>query len=229
MIRSIVPQLVRKDLLLWRRLIVVFYGVSLACMAAVGMLYGRVPDQVLRNLGFSLLITPLGTLGMVLLMQTNVFEKAKSTQPFILSLPVTIRQFTLAKLIVNIPVFGVLWLITAAATLWFAFGLGLLPLGSLPMVIMMLVGVFVAYIGILCISLLSQSLGTTILGILFVDIATMACLWAIALFEPIRSHVWGPVAVWNGPAIGIVAVQALLAVAGVVVTLSVQTRRRDFV
>ena len=40
-------------------------------------LHGRVPHRVLVNMGFALLITPLGTLGIVLLMQTNVFEQAK--------------------------------------------------------------------------------------------------------------------------------------------------------
>ena len=125
MTHAIVRQLVRKDFLIWRRLILIFYGVSLTCIAVLGVLYGRIPDRVLVNLGGTLLITPVGTLGMVLMMQTNVFEKAKSTQPFIMSLPVTVREFTLAKLVVNVPVFGALWLVTTGAAFWFAFGLDL--------------------------------------------------------------------------------------------------------
>jgi hypothetical protein len=49
-----------------------------------------------------LLVAPVGTLGVVLAMQRNVFEKTKATQPFIMSLPVTVRDFTLAKLLVNV-------------------------------------------------------------------------------------------------------------------------------
>lgn len=229
MSHSIVPQLVRKDLLLWRRLIAIFYGVSLACIALLGLLYGRVPNYLLLNVGFTLLITPVGTLGVVLLIQTNVFEKAKSTQPFILSLPVTLRQFTVAKLLVNVPVFGVLWLVTSATAFWFAFGLDLLPAGTLPMLIMIFAGVFVAYIGILCVSLLSQSLGLTILGIGFCEIGTSVYLWMIAYLDPIRTHLYGPVAVWNGPVSAILAAQASLAIAALVATLRVQTGRRDFV
>ncbi len=166
---SIVPQLVRKDFLLWRRLILIFYGLSVASIALAGLLHGNVPDRVLLNLGFTLLITPVGTLGVVLLMQTNVFEKAKSTQLFIMSLPVTAREFTVAKLLVNVPTFGALWMVTTAAIFSYAFGLGLLPPGSIPMVTMVCLGVFVAYTGILCVSLLSQSLGVTILAILFFE------------------------------------------------------------
>lgn len=226
---SIVAQLVRKDLRLWRRLILTFYGVSLAGMAAVPLLHGHIPDFALMNLGFTLMIAPVATLGIVLLMQTNVFEKAKSTQPFIMSLPVTVRQFTLAKLLVNVPVFGVLWLVTTAAAFWFAFGLEVVPPGMMPMMTMIFLGVFVAYTGILSVSLLSQSLGTTILGILFFEVGTSAYLWVVAYLEPIGSHVFGPVAIWNRTAVGIVALQALVAATAVVATLTIQTRRRDFV
>jgi hypothetical protein len=229
MTRAIVPQLVRKDLLIWRRLILIFYGVSFACIAAVGALYGRIPDRVLVNLGFTLLVTPVGTLGIVLLMQTNVFEKAKSTQPFIMSLPVTVREFTLAKLLVNVPVFGVLWLVTAGAALWFAFGLDLLPLGTLPMMTMVFLGVLVAYVCILGVSLLSQSLGITILAITFFEIGTSAYLWVIVFLDPIRSSLYGPVAVWNSTAIVILTTQAFAAVAATVATLVIQNGKRDFV
>ncbi len=118
---------------------------------------------------------------------------------------------------------------TTAAIFSYTFGLGLLPPGSIPMVTMVCLGVFVAYTGILSVSLLSQSLGVTILAILFFEVGTSAYLWAMVLTEPIGSHVFGPVAVWNGLAVGVVVVQALAAVATVAATLAVQTRRRDFI
>ena len=94
---------------------------------------------------------------------------------------------------------------------------------------MVCLGVFVAYTGILSVSLLSQSLGVTILGILFCETATSAYLWTIVLFGPIGRHVYGPVAVWNASAAAVLAAQALVAVAAIAATLVVQTRRRDFV
>jgi hypothetical protein len=225
---SIVPQLVRKDFMIWRRLILIFYVVSFVCIAGVGLLHGRVPDLVLSNLGFTLLISPVGTLGVVLLMQTNVFEKAKATQPFILSLPVTARDFTLAKLLINIPVFGVLWLVTAAAAFGYAFGLGILPPGAIPLLTMAFLGVFLAYCGILSVSMLTQSLGITILAILFFEVGTSLYLWAVALTGPIAQHAGGPVAVWNRAALAVVTAQVVVAVAVIVTTLLLQSRRRDF-
>jgi ABC-type sugar transport system permease subunit len=96
-------------------------------------------------------------------------------------------------------------------------------------VLFMLIAYPVAYTGILSVSLLSQSLGVTILAILFFEVGTSAYLWAIVLADPIGSHVFEPAAVWNGLAVGVVVVQALAAVATVAATLAVQTRRRDFV
>ncbi|MBZ0114113.1 MAG: hypothetical protein K8J08_16740 [Thermoanaerobaculia bacterium] len=229
MTHTIIPQLVRKDLLIWRKLILIFYGVSLATIALVAVLYGRIPDRALLNIGFTLLITPVGTLGVVLLIQSNVFEKAKSTQPFIMSLPLTVREFTLAKLLFNVPVFGLLWLVTTGSAFGFAFGLPLLPLGAVPLMTMMFLGVFVAYLYILGVSLLSQSLGITILGIMFFELATSAYLWLAAFLEPIASNVWGPVPVWNTTAIGIVTMQVLLAAAALVGILAVQSKKRDFI
>ena len=229
MTNVIIPQLVRKDLLIWRKLILIFYAVSLTTIGLVGVLYGRIPDRVLLNIGFTLLITPVGTLGIVLMIQTNVFEKVKSTQPFIMSLPLTVREFTLAKLLVNVPVFGALWLVTTGTAFWFAFGLALLPLGAVPMVTMTFLGVFVAYIYILAVSLLSQSLGITIIGIMVFEVGTSAYLWVIVLLDPISRNVWGSIPVWNPTAIGIVTLQVFLAVAAVFAIPVFQNRKRDFI
>lgn len=74
-----------------------------------------------------------------------------------MSLPVTATEFTLAKLLVNIPVFASVWLVATSTAFYFAYWLGLLPAGSVPYVTMIFLGIFVAYICILCVSLLSQS------------------------------------------------------------------------
>ena len=89
-------------------------------------------------------------------------------------------------------------------------------------------GVFVASICILCVSLLSQSLGMTVLAIMFFEILTVAYLWWLVLFfAPIRNVVTGSQVVWNSTAVTVVVLQAVVAVAAVTTTLSLQCRRRD--
>ncbi len=226
---SIIPQLIQKDLMLTRKMILAFCLVSLAGVAAIALLFGRLPGWALVNIGFLLLMSPAATCGLVLLMTTVVFEKEKSTQAFIMSLPVTPRQFTIAKLLVNIGVFGVFWMAISAIAFYFAFGRGFFPPGTMPFVVMVLLGAFVAYIGILSVSLWRQSLGITVLSIALFEMGTSAYLWVVAYMEPISAHVHGPVAVWNPAAIGIVSAQALVVITLIAATLVFQGRKRDVI
>ncbi len=226
---SIVPQLVAKDFRLMRRVVATFALVSLVFIALLAALYGRVPNWVMFNFGFILLVSPAGTCGIVVLMKTNVFEKEKATQPFIMSLPVTVREFTRAKLWVNLPIFAGFWLLITVVGFYFAFGLHLFPLGAVPFITMVFLGILVAYACILSTSLLSQSLGVTILAITLFEVASSAYLYAAAYSEPIRSHILGPVMVWNPTAIAIVAAQILVVLSVLSATLLIQNGKRDFI
>ena len=228
MTTTIIPQLVRKDLMITRKVILVFGLVGLASVVLIDQLFGRLPAWALVNLGLVLLLSPAATCGIVLLMKTVVFEKEKSTQLFILSLPVSVKQFTWAKLMVNLPVFGVFWLAISAIGFHFAFGRGLFPAGAIPFVVMVFMGGFVAYAGILGVALWRQSLGLTVLAIALLEMGTSVYLWVIAYLEPVSAFVHGPEAVWNGTAIGIVALQALAALAMLSAAVFVQGRKRDF-
>jgi hypothetical protein len=225
----IIVRLIIKDLLIWRKLILSFCGASAACVALLAVLYHRIPYLVFMNLGFTLLVTPTAALGIVLLMQTNVFEKAKSTQHFIMSLPLTPSDFMLAKLLVNVPVFAVIWLAISLAAFYFAFGLGLLPAGCVPYMTMVFLGIFVAYICILSVSMSTQSLGTTVAAIMFFEVLTSAYLWMILYLDPIRSVIDGTDVVWNSTEITILVIQTVSAMAAVVLALFLQSRKRDFI
>ncbi len=229
MTTSVVSHLVAKDLRLNSRIILAFCLVSLAFVAILSLLWDHVPFAVLANFGFILLVGPAGTCGIVVLMKTNVLEKEKSTQAFIMSLPITVREFTRAKLWVNLPVFGLFWAAITAAGFYFAFGRGLFPLGAVPFVTMVFLGGFVAYSCILAVSLLSQSLGITVLCIALFEAATSGYLWIVVFLKPIAQHIWDKQPVWNETAIAIVAAQVLVAVSAIAVTVLIQNTKRDFI
>ena len=118
---------------------------------------------------------------------------------------------------------------TTGAAFYFAFGLKVLPAGTVPYMTMLFVGVFLAYIGILCVSLLSQTLGVTVIAIMAFEIGTSVYLWIVLYLEPVRSFVDGTNIVWNSTALGIVAIQVLVAISLLAATLYFQSRKRDFV
>ena len=226
---SIIPQLVRKDFLIMRKTILIFCLVSLVSIGILSMLYGRIPNWVLVNIAFIFLLAPAVTCGIVLLMKTIVFEKEKSTQLFVLSLPVTAKQLTLSKLLVNIPIFGAFWLVVSGVAFYFAFGLGVFPQGTVPFITMVFLGVFVAYICILSVSLLFQSLAITVLSIMIFELGTSAYLWTIVFLDPIQKHVYSSEAVWNSTAITIVTTQVVVAIFMISMTLHIQNKKRDFI
>ncbi len=229
MSRSIIPQLVRKDFKLMRGVIFTFALISLSSIGLLAFLFGKVPEWVLINIAFVMLMGPAATCGIVMLMKTNVFEKEKSTQPFILSLPVSAKQFTQAKMLINLPVFLGFWLVVAFAVFYFAFGRGLFAPGAVPFVTILFLGVFVAYSCILSTSLLSQSLAITVLSIAIFEMGTSAYLWTVVYLDPIARHINGPVMVWNTTALAIVGTQITVAVLALLFTLHMQSRKRDFI
>lgn len=226
---SVVPQLVRKDFLMMRKTILIFCLVMFASIAAICLIFGRVPNVVFFNLGITLLIAPAITCAIVLLMKTIVMEKQKSTQLFIMSLPVTVKEFTLSKLLLNLPVFTVFWLVIAGVAFYFSFDRGVFPYGTVPFITMIFLGVFVAYVCVLSVALIYQSYGVTVITMLCVELGTPTYLWVIAYLEPINSHVYGQQMVWNSTAIGIAVTQILIAVLILTMTWHIQSKKRDFI
>jgi hypothetical protein len=226
---SIIPLLVKKDFMIMRKTILICCLVCLASIVIISMLFGRVPNWAFINLGITLLIVPAGTCGMMLLMRTIVFEKEKSTQLFIMSLPVTVKEFTVSKLLVNLPLFFAFWLVISGVAFYFSFGLGIFPYGTVPFITMIFLGIFVAYIGILSVSLIYQSISITIFTMCFLELGTPAYLWIIAFLEPINSHVYDAHMVWNSTAISVVVTQVLLVALILLMTWHVQNKKRDFI
>ncbi|RYZ78734.1 MAG: hypothetical protein EOO68_39925 [Moraxellaceae bacterium] len=146
-----------------------------------------------------------------------------------MSLPVTVKEFTMAKLLVNIPVFTVFWLVITAVAFYFSFGFGVFPYGTIPFITMIFLGIYVAYVGILSAGLICQSYGITIIVMLGFELGTPAYLWIVAFLEPINHHVYDANMVWNSTAVGIVTTQIITAVALLVATWYIQTKKRDFI
>lgn len=211
-----------------RKMLLVFTVMTFAAIVVISLLFGRVPNWAFANLAFTLLIAPVATCAMLLLMKTIVLEKQKSTQLFIMSLPVSVKEFTTAKLLVNLPVFTLFWLVITSVAFYYAFERGILPYGAVPFVVMVFVGILIAYIGTLSTGLLFQSYGGTIFAMFFFELGTPAYLWIISYLDSIAIYKYGAVSVWNSTAVSIVVTQIFVAVVMLWVTVYVQNKKRDF-
>ena len=96
--------LIQKDWYLQRFVIL---GYSLAGLVALVLV--NLPDQTWANIGNLLLISVLIAFGFHLAVGNIITERSQHTLPFIMSLPVSVREYTLGKILANSLIYLVPW------------------------------------------------------------------------------------------------------------------------
>jgi len=215
---SIVPGLVRKDvrLLLTPALAWWLGGLGAVALMAFGPFL----------LGMILFVTCLAGAGFHVAVQSTVEERREGALVFLMSLPVTPGQYVAAKLLANLAVFTPLWLTLSGASL-IVFAPGGMAHGAFPFVVIVLVGIFLAFVVVLATSLVSGNLGAAIAAIVGANIATQLFLWWLVDLPSVRAVMQGEEVVWNTALVRALVGQLLAIVALLGASLSVCSRRRD--
>lgn len=224
---SIIKPLVLKDFEIMRTPILCWWTGGLLATALPWLFAG---ERVFMA-SLILFVTAMAGAGFHGVMQTVVEERREKTLPFIMSLPITVREYTSAKLVANLTLFAVVWITLSAASLVVAVGTADSPLakGTIPFISIVLVGILLAYTIVLTTSLVSESIGVSIAAIVIANIATQIFLWWIASLDGIRSTMGAGEAVWSRTALIVLGGQ-LLAVVGLLwLTYILQARKRDFI
>lgn len=219
---NVVRQLVLKDLRIMRGAFVGYCAGGLVALAIV--MFG---GEALGMAGVILFVTAIASAGIHAVMATVVEERQKQTLPFIMSLPVTVRQYTSAKILANLLLFGLLWLTLSAATYIVYVG-DSLPHGSIPFLTIVNMGILLAFVIILTVALVGESTVAAIAGVVLGNIGTQMYLWIVVDLYGIRSVIGGSRAVWTPTAVGILTTQAVLALVLVAATFVIQSRKTDF-
>ena len=225
MSHSIVRQLVLKDLRLMRVPIICYwFGGLLAIAIAV---FG---GDALGLPGFILFVVAMAAAGVHPILATIVEERKQHTLAFVMSLPITIRGYTSAKLIANLLMFLSVWVtLSLASFVVFLPGDGGMPDGTIPFGVILLVGILVAYTIILAVSLVSESEGMAVVAIVVGNVGTQVFLFFVADLYAIRSVMGGREPVWNSTAVGIVLGQLTLVFMLIAGTYYLQARKKDFI
>ncbi len=208
---GIVGQLVLKDWQIMRKYVIAYWlgGIASILIAIFG-------GEGLGIAAMILFVTALGAVGIHAIMQTIVVERTEHKLPLIMSLPVTIREYTLSKIIINLSIFTSVWATLSGASLVILFaGEEGMPDGMLPFVCIVLVAMYFAYTIMLVTALVSNGLGATIVATVVGNIGTQMGLWQLVDLTGIQSTIDGPVAAWNSTHAGIL----LVLIAGILVLL----------
>lgn len=220
---SIVKQLVIKDLQLMKRY-GIFYWVG-GILAIVITVFG---GDAAGMVGIILFVGALFGAGVHCAWQTVVEERREQTLAFVMSLPITAREYTSAKLIANLVLVGGIWVTLSAASYVIFIG-SAWPAGFIPFMTIVLVAIFVAYIVILATTLIFESITSATIAMVGANLVTQGMLWWVADLHGIRSTIGGQVPVWNSTALTVLTLQIVSAVGLLGVTYYLQSRKTSFI
>lgn len=186
------------------------------------------PTTFMYYSGLVLLISTIVVFGAHLAITVTVNEKVNCTLPFVLSLPVSYMQYSLAKILFSTGTFSVFWLLLVAAVTVVVTSQEHMMNGMLPYYVIIMGELFVAFVLTLAVALMLESSPWTIVVLAVCNVSISIFMFFVASLPAINEHMEKPVAVWNGTALAILAIEAGIIVLLIGVTLYVQSRKSDF-
>jgi hypothetical protein len=220
MTRSMVGRLVTKDLYLYRWFIAGATVLGLVSLF-VSSLHGII--------GLILFMTTIVALGVFVAMYGILAERKEKSLLFVLSLPVSPLQYTVAKVLAALIAFLVPVLVLAATALSLNAAFDSSPNGEMPVTVAML-GLFTAnFCFLVALLLITGNEALAAAGIVLTNLTIPIFMNVVAGLPGVREHIQGPVAVWSPTILTILGAEALIAVLSLAVAFTVQSRRKDFI
>jgi ABC-2 type transport system permease protein len=221
---SIIRPLIWKDLRLNRLLI----SASTAA-GAVALLMVEFGGETARLLGAVWFFVALIVLGSMLPGTAILSERKKQTLAFIMSLPVSSVQYTIAKIISIWAMFLVPWgALLIASSVVIETG-KLIPRGAIPMFLILGMLPLIGF----CITSATAMVGESEGWMIAANIACNSSYWFVWYLlsrTPSLAANWSrPKAVWNPTTFLVLAAEAGSILLILAVTLFIQSRKRDFI
>jgi ABC-type Na+ efflux pump permease subunit len=220
---SIIKLLILKDWYLNRWMII---GSIPAGLISVGiMLTG---SNAAFFFGMILLVMVIIVAGAQLSMATTITERKEQTLAFVMSLPISFREYTAAKILGNLIIFLIPWLPLSAACFVIAAFVPGVPHGLAAYVALMAMEMLVSTCLISATALTTESQGWAIGAIMVGNLAFNAFGYFFAHIPSIAASMWGPRMLW--PPAAIIALLSEFAAIALLLsgTFFIQSRKRDF-
>jgi ABC-2 type transport system permease protein len=220
-----VARLIWKDWYLNRAGILVSLTAGMVTLGAVAAAHG---SRIAVILGIIIMATILIGMGSMVMM-SSVTERKQQTLPFVMSLPISYREYTTAKIIGSLLIFLVLWTAMLAgmlATILLAPGFAH---GLVPFVVIMSVEILMSTCLVTAVSVTTESQGWT------VGVAQIGALglngigWWIVRFPDIGGTMTSATMRWSSTATALLTAEFAAIALMLAITFFVQARKKDFV
>ena len=220
---SIVQRLVAKDWYLLRLPLLAYVGGGL-----IALLMLATGGEAMFNVGTILIITLLIALGMHVVMATVVGERIEHTLPFVMSLPISIAQYTTAKLIANASLFLSGWLLLSVGVSSVILIRNGVPHGLFVFSTIMLLYMLASYAVLLAVAIITESMAWTIVTVVIGNLGLNFMMMGLSQVPSIKNGNTATTVTWSTPAIEAVMCELVVILAAMVVTFAFQARKSDF-
>lgn len=220
---SILWQLVKKDYY-FNRVPLMLY----LLLGVISLFLISLTGEAAFYIGACLLITVVIVVGIHLVFATVIYERSKQTLPLVMSLPITFMQYSWGKLLTNIGVYLLAWLVLYISAVAVILSKSAIPDGLIPFTTILMLEMFMAFVLILAVAMISESEAWTIVIMSIANVCVSIFMFGINQIEGIRQHINGPEPVWNASALTVIGIELVVMVALIGITLLVQSKKRDF-
>jgi ABC-2 type transport system permease protein len=178
--------------------------------------------------GLILLITALIAVGAQLAIATMVQERKEQTLCFVMSLPISYNDYTVAKLLGTLLIFLVPWILLVLGSLaLFAVPHGI-PHGLVPFTAIMATEILVSTCLIIAVALVTESQGWTVGAIMVGNISINLIGYYIAHLPDMAKSMAGSSVMWSSTASVALLVECAAMALILCLTFFFQSRKRDF-
>ena len=219
---NVVTSLIRKDLYLQRRLSIGALGLGIVALA---LLTGG--GEVRFYMGGVLLATVLIGLGATLAIVTVVEERQYQTLPFIMSLPVSVQQYGLAKILANVLIFGSVWAVLLLGSVSIILIRDDLPDGVTVYAIIVLTEIAASTSLILAVAMATQSMPWTIGTMIGGNLVFNGFVFQMFRTPAFAAAAESPGVVWPPQALSLLLAELAIIAVLLGIAYVVSTRRED--
>jgi len=219
---AMVRKLVVKDWQVYRKQLAGYVAGLLFALGLVGM-----GSPLLSAAGGLLLLVLLIVVGTFAIGSLIMAERKEQTQPFVMSLPVTPMDVFWGKLLANLAIYLVPFLLVTGGMLALILGTPS-PDGAVPWVLLIALFVLVNFVVSLCVAIAVDSDGWNAFAMLALMTLIGPFIYWVTWMDGIREHLQGDVVVWSPQVLWLIGGE--LAVIGIAILAAgwVHARKTSF-
>jgi ABC-2 type transport system permease protein len=221
---AMVKHLVLKDWYLQRWYLLAYLLVGILALGVVS-----IANEFWFAVGSIGLVAVLVWLGTHLAMSTVIVERKEQTLAFVMSLPISVKEYTLAKILANLLIFGLAWVLLLVFSYVLIGYSEKLPDGLIPYTTIMLGNILVSTCLVLGVTLVSESYEWMVAASIFGMLAFQVALYPISNWPAIENNIRKNQVIWNQEAIALIVLDLVIVVLILAITFYFQFRKKDFI